>query len=932
MFSYLVLTFLTISMVFADLPYRSFYSTQYYSTPTPEFQNCKKREASSLTYLVDTTGSMSDDLYQLNLVNSWLLNRVVAQFPCGVRQYTMVQFNDPTVGPVQITNSTTEFDYFFSKLNAYGGDDCPELAVQGLELALENSPPNSFILVLTDASAKDYRNTTLVEKIRNLIKSKNAQVYFLITGLCSGLDDPAFLIYRELASLSFGHVFQVDLKDLNKVFNYLDFTLSRPVNSSRQLFSGNYTSSNHSNSFAVGDNFTELVVTTDGTVYSVRLTGPGSVEVAMKKIISELWGSMYVLRNPAKGVWTMYIYANGAHSVNVEGFVASNISSTTHCSDCHANATCDKFTDSYICSCKDGFIGDGFTCSDIDECAYSWSNNCSSGMCKNTFGSFICNCSSGYYRASETSCIDINECSNPELNKCDPSAACYNYPGTYSCVCPPGISGNGFFCDTGLCPTGLCGFGMECLSYNSSCYDPCLNHTILNEPWRSSSNAYYSYPNCDNDKFGWYRFVGSGGVRIPETCVPEIRCGTHAPMWINGSHPVLSDGIVTRSSCAHWSGNCCLWSTKVKIKACPNGYHVYKFTGTPACSLTYCTDPDTSSVPCATDEDLILKDGVYGCYCKVKYAISDIADFHPVLTCGARDMRASFQKCQLKALNINNIKDIGCLDVWNDNTTSTYSIISPLKAGKCGTQVIKNSTHAVYKNNLFLTMDIGSGIITRTEEVNILMSCTYKIDMLISLNLALQPAVGSTNISLGGTGQFSVYIALYKDSAYTLPYEGSRVVVSIKTILYIGIFTDGGDPSQDVLVMKNCYATPTENADDPVKYYIIQNSCPNRQDSTIEVTVNGVSKEARFSVQMFKFVGGYSQVYLHCQISLCDVTVGSCIPSCSGLRSLTDTDTTTSYNLKVGPVVLEDPLPTSITGKYASVVFLPAFILLAKFL
>ncbi|KAE8579316.1 hypothetical protein XENTR_v10023994 [Xenopus tropicalis] len=60
---------------------------------------------SSLTYLVDTTGSMHDDIQQLHLVNNWILDRTVAQFPCGVRQYTMVEFNDPSMDlPLPFSN------------------------------------------------------------------------------------------------------------------------------------------------------------------------------------------------------------------------------------------------------------------------------------------------------------------------------------------------------------------------------------------------------------------------------------------------------------------------------------------------------------------------------------------------------------------------------------------------------------------------------------------------------------------------------------------------------------------------------------------------------------------------------------------------------------------------------------------------------------
>ncbi|CAJ0945420.1 unnamed protein product [Ranitomeya imitator] len=650
-------------------------------------------ESPSLTYLVDTTGSMYDDFIELKAVNSWLLDRVTAKFPCGVRQYTMVEFNDPTVGPVRKTNSKNEFGYFFNNLEATGGGDCPELAMQGLKLALENSPPNSFILVLTDASAVDYWDMILINRIYSLIASSRSQVFFLITGLCGTINDADFLIYRDIAAASFGHVFQVSLSDLNKVFQYLDLALSRPLNSSVRLLSGEYTEGYNNRSFALKDNFTALIITTDGVIYSIRVLGPGYIEFPLKQIVSELWGSVYLLKNPGHGKWTIVIYAGSRYSLRVEGLTAA-----WDCSKCHLNATCEKYFGSMECNCKDGFIGDGFNCSDIDECAYSWSNNCSYGMCQNTVGSYTCACPSGFIFDLMGYCVDLDECSSSELNSCHSSASCNNYYGSYSCVCPYGYFGDGFHCEVDECIIGVCGPGNECIKSLGSyrCSDPCSNHTVLDEPWRSTSNMYDYRYNCDNYKQGWYRFIGSGGVRIPESCAPEYGCGTAAGIWLSGKHPMLRVGAVTRTICASWNGYCCYWSSSVQIKVCPGGYHVYKLEGTPdgACSLSYCTDPSTAlnNSFCGADEEWKLNNGVYGCYCKDKYEVADVSDIRPELTCDVYDMRAVFHKCQLTSLGFDansvTLRDAECFGFRDDASTNTFTVTSPISAGACGLQII----------------------------------------------------------------------------------------------------------------------------------------------------------------------------------------------------------------------------------------------------
>lgn len=53
-------------------------------------------------------------------------------------------------------------------------------------------------------------------------------------------------------------------------------------------------------------------------------------------------------------------------------------------------------------------------------------------------------------------------------------------------------------------------------------------------------------------------------------------------------------------------------------------------------------------------------------------------------------------------------------------------------------------------------------------------------------------------------------------------------------------------------------------------------SCQNIKDNTIGIEENGVSLTCRFHVTVFKFIGDYDEVYLHCAVSLCDSERYSC--------------------------------------------------------
>ncbi|XP_062892789.1 uromodulin-like [Mobula hypostoma] len=99
---------------------------------------------------------------------------------------------------------------------------------------------------------------------------------------------------------------------------------------------------------------------------------------------------------------------------------------------------------------------------------------------------------------------------------------------------------------------------------DSALGDPCVTHTVLDQPWRSTncSNAEHTDGQWKGDEYlevGWYRFNSSGGWKIPETVVPQGHCSGETPGWLNGLHPSLGEGEVTRTVCFTEVEDSCSW-------------------------------------------------------------------------------------------------------------------------------------------------------------------------------------------------------------------------------------------------------------------------------------------------------------------------------------------------------------------------------------
>ncbi|XP_070693552.1 stabilin-1 [Pempheris klunzingeri] len=154
----------------------------------------------------------------------------------------------------------------------------------------------------------------------------------------------------------------------------------------------------------------------------------------------------------------------------MEGFSGENCDKrATPCNSdgllehCHIHAYCEKTGLNTKCVCRDGYEGDGHSCSPINFCLKSDRGGCNiNAECVYVGpGNVSCVCVEGWTGDGKV-CVEINNCQMESRGGCSLNANCNHIgPGQSECVCKTGYMGNGNVCDL-INP---------CLKSNGGCHD-----------------------------------------------------------------------------------------------------------------------------------------------------------------------------------------------------------------------------------------------------------------------------------------------------------------------------------------------------------------------------------------------------------------------------------------------------------------------------
>ena len=281
----------------------------------------------TLAFAIDTTGSMGSVIAGVQASAIAIVNARLGTDEEPL-QDILSPFNDPSTGPLTVTNDANTFKSAISGLFASGGGDCPELAITGVYDALSVADEGGDLFLFTDASAKD---ASLVGAAAALAVKKDIKIYAALFGSCSPID-PAYI---ELATRTGGQVFFLNRFEAAQVTQLADLTVR---NNAVQILSvlDNYPSAKFYTVPADSTlkRITVSVSSTDQiTIPTVTLTRPNGKVVAAGdtglSIINLSRGIVISVTNPEVGAWQLkvenspqptYVNVNGESDLKFSSF------------------------------------------------------------------------------------------------------------------------------------------------------------------------------------------------------------------------------------------------------------------------------------------------------------------------------------------------------------------------------------------------------------------------------------------------------------------------------------------------------------------------------------------------------------------------------------------------------------------------------------
>lgn len=300
-------------------------------------------------------------------------------------------------------------------------------------------------------------------------------------------------------------------------------------------------------------------------------------------------------------------------------------------------------------------------------------------------------------------------------------------------------------------------------------------------------------------------------------------------------------------------------------------------------------DPCTG-VSCSNKGSCIINSAYsrgYWCECDSGWAGQDCKHPEPTVRCGDSEIDVVIDKGLVQELEIDDDAKYvyfgrssaarSCRAVEEDNL---YKLSIKAPFSNCGTQVIQRGPGDDYtfSNTVVWNREVHKqqNLIDR-ELILLDFKCIYEDSYTVS-GPSILPTLNVLQLATE-RGKFEVRMRLYDDNSFSRSHEFSdSPTIMIGTNVYVQVELAHIKDTNLVVTMDRCFASQSRDPLDPLstKHMLISDRCADDHDTTVQIQYNGELNEGRFKFQMFKWRWSADDVYIHCEVDICNTTFEQC--------------------------------------------------------
>uniref|UniRef100_A0A3B4UF17 ZP domain-containing protein n=1 Tax=Seriola dumerili TaxID=41447 RepID=A0A3B4UF17_SERDU len=210
----------------------------------------------------------------------------------------------------------------------------------------------------------------------------------------------------------------------------------------------------------------------------------------------------------------------------------------------------------------------------------------------------------------------------------------------------------------------------------------------------------------------------------------------------------------------------------------------------------------------------------------------------------------------------------------------------------CGAQSTVADGIIIYWVNIEVKQHLQNSSIFRDTPFRLTVRCSFALAQITQLGIEVQKEKSENSSALKSKGVLRTGMRFAKDSSYRSFYSSRDppTVTELGQPVYVEVFVLKHEDKDLVLLLEDCWATPSEDPHNPQRWNLLVKGCPFTGDSHRTAGLPVVSSKDLmypslhkwFVVKLFSFAKPptfETQVYFHCDIELCKGL--DCLQSCS---------------------------------------------------